>query len=290
MTGFGRGTARGRGWRVVAELHAVNRKQTDLAVNLPRELQQLEPELRHWLLPRLARGRTTLSLTVERAAADRVNAPLFIDPVLAAAGLRELRAMARQLNLSEPLGIKEVLALPGVVRTPGDQLDLEQLHPLVLRAVAAGLRSLQVMQRTEGRALAADLKRRLQHLRKLHGKVTRRQPKAMSRQRRLLSKTVEKLASSHGLENDRLLREVVHLVDRCDITEELIRLQSHFDQFAGRLARKEPCGRTLEFLMQEIYREWNTIGSKANDSEIAAWVVDAKSEGEKIREQIQNLE
>ncbi len=289
MTGFGRGRARGRGLTIDCELVSLNRRQLDVQVSLPRELAALEPRIRERLQARLHRGRVTVTLAVafsEAAGREAVR----VDEALARAGVEAARAAARRLGLSDDLGASLLLQTPGwlVTRAPGG--DPERAWPVVGRALQAALRGLDRMRRAEGRALAADLRGRLAALEAAVRAIGRRAPGVPLRYRA----RVEARLKEWGLEalpgDGRLLREVAMMAERADIGEELARLRSHVAQARARLAAKEPCGRALDFLAQEIGRELNTIGAKAGDAKIAAAVVEGKAELERFREQAQNVE
>lgn len=290
MTGFGRGEARNKGVRVTVELHAVNRKQVELTLNLPRELAPLDGELRQFMLPQLARGRTAATFAMERLTGAAASPLPMVSVERAQQGYKTLRNLQRTLKLSEEITLREVLSLPGVVLTPEEALPSEFLKPLCHKAARQALLDLAKMQRAEGRRLLNDLRLRLARLRKWLQQIVRRQPAAAERYRRQLSGKLRQLAGTAGLDQERLAKEAALYADRSDFTEELTRLQSHLEEFEKRLAKNEPTGRALDFLMQEMFREWNTLSAKANDARISHIVVDAKSESEKIREQIQNLE
>lgn len=289
MTGFGHGSARRGGIGADLEITSVNRKQFDAQVNLPREYSALEPRIRAGLGRALSRGRVTVAVrlafsTEACRSAVRVNEPL------ARAGVEAVRAAAHRLKLPDDLGASWLLRVPGwvVFEPPGG--DVDAAWPAVEAALEQALRALNRMRETEGRALGRDLSRLVASLRRRIARIRKRAPDVPRRYRERLAARMAELGL-HGLpEDDRLIREVAVMAERSDIREEITRLSSHADQAMQRLRGPEPCGRTLDFLAQEMGREINTIGSKAGDAEIAAEVVAFKAELEQLREQVQNIE
>ncbi|MEI8242314.1 MAG: YicC/YloC family endoribonuclease [bacterium] len=288
MTGFGRGEAQGQGIKVVAELGSVNRKQFDCHVNLPRELAACEGKVQALVHVAIRRGHIKGSVEITRAKGG--GSAVQIDMDLARARLDALRLAARTLKLPDDLSASRILDWPGVVRAEALALDPETAWPLVERAVAQALENLTAMRLREGRALARDLAARLARLRKEIAAIRKFAPAVVAGYRKMLADRIA--AANHGLTLDDavLARELALFADRCDISEELTRLESHFAQADQLLAGAASCGRTMDFLCQEFFREINTIGSKANDAEITRRVVGCKAELEAIREQVQNVE
>jgi uncharacterized protein (TIGR00255 family) len=290
MTGYGRGECARDGFKVTVEVSSVNRKQSEVAVNLPRELDVLEAQIRDEVHKAISRGRLTVRVALhyggQNAASQvRVNLPL------ARAYARVFQKLARGLRLAEPVLLDLLVRAPGVLHGAGEISEAEQFWPAVRKALQTALAALVRMREREGAHLARDLAARMQALRRSCERVTRRAPQAQVHYRRQLLQRIR----SAGLEvppldDERLTKEVVYFADRSDITEELTRLQSHFQQFEDCLGSQEPVGRTLDFLAQEMNREVNTLGSKANDSLISREVVTLKAELERFREQAQNVE
>ena len=289
MTGFGRGEAHGRGIKVVAELSVVNRKQFDCHVSLPRELASLEARVHELLHAAIRRGHVKGSVDVA-ATASGATAGLDVDLVLARKRVAALRQVAQKLNLPDDLTISKLLDWHDVVKVATPLQDADKLQPLVEQAVRAALVNVEVMRRREGLALAKDLTTRFGRLQKLAATIRQRAPQVVKAYRKTLAARLAVIHNGAKPEPQLLARELALFADRCDISEELTRLESHFAQAAGLLTGKESCGRTLDFLCQEFFREINTIGSKANDAKIARLVVAFKSELEAVREQAQNIE
>jgi uncharacterized protein (TIGR00255 family) len=290
MTGYGRGDCSQDGFKVTVELSSVNRKQSEICVNLPREMELLEAQIRDLINRHVARGRVTVRVLLH-AGASLTAARMHLNVPLAKAYARELNRLSRQLHLPGPVTLDHLVRAPGVFQTD-EQLAVEQDFWLVVeRALKKALDGMLLMREREGAHLALDLAQRITSMRKSVLKIQKHAPKVVEHYRQQL---VERIKSADleapGLNDERLLKEVVYFADRSDISEELTRLQSHFQQFEDGRRSKEPVGRTLDFLAQEMNREVNTIGSKANDSVISREVVNLKAELEKFREQAQNVE
>ena len=290
MTGRGAAAAAGRLARVEVELSSVNRKQLDVDVGLPRFLAAYESRVLETVQGRLSRGRITGEIRVTWAEAAQA-AGAKVDLGLARAAVGALRAAARKLDVPDDLKASDLLALPGLVSFAHGERDLEALWPTVRQALEAALAKLQAMRKKEGAALGRDLRARLGTLRKLVGEIAARAPGVVETYRaNLLKRIAAALPGSDLAADERLLKEVALFADKADVTEELVRLDSHFRQAEDALKAGGVVGRALDFLVQEMGREINTIGSKANDAEIARRVVAAKAELERFREQVQNVE
>ena len=289
MTGFGRARARGDGVVVEVELVSLNRRQLDLQVTLPRMYAALEPRVRERIQDRLHRGRVTATVGVMFSKATGREA-VRIDEVLARAGVDAARAAARRLGMRDDLGASLLLQMPGwlVTRPPGG--DPEHAWPVTVRALDRALRGLDRMRLAEGRALARDLLGRLGGIEGAVKTITARAPEVPRRVRARVEARLREWGLAASVPDDRLLREVALMAERADIGEEVARLESHLAQARARIRGSGPCGRTLDFLAQEMGRELNTIGAKAGDARIAAAGVEARAELERFREQVQNVE
>ena len=290
MTGYGRGDCSQDGFKIAVEMSSVNRKQSEISVNLPREMELLEAQMRDLINRHIARGRLTVRVSLH-AGASLSAARMHLNIPLAKAYARELSRLSKQLRLPGPVTLDQLARAPGVFQTDEQLAVDEDFWPAVEKALKQALAGMLKMREREGAHLAADLTERIAIMRKATAQIQKHAPKVAQRYRQQL---VERIKASGleapGVDDDRLLKEVVYFADRSDITEELTRLQSHFRQFDDCLKAKEPVGRMLDFLAQEMNREVNTIGSKANDSLISREVVTLKAELEKFREQAQNVE
>jgi uncharacterized protein (TIGR00255 family) len=290
MTGYGRGDCSKDGFKITVELSSVNRKQTEISVNLPREMELLEAQIRDLVNRHVARGRLTVRVSLH-AGAGNASARMHLNVPLAKAYARELNRLAKQLKLPGPVTLDQLARAPGVLQTDEELAVEEDLWPAVEKALKKALSRMVKMREREGAHLAQDLAKRIAVMRKSAACIQKQAPTVAERYRRQLIERIQSAdLQAPGAEDERLLKEVVYFADRSDITEELTRLQSHFQQFGDGFKSKEPVGRMLDFLAQEMNREINTIGSKANDSLISREVVTLKAELEKFREQAQNVE
>lgn len=289
MTGYGRGECARDGFKVTVELNSVNRRQSDITVNLDKELIELEPRIRDVINAALSRGRVNAVVACHRAAAPATD-QVALDEPLARAYYRAIRKLQRQLKLRGSVTIELLLRAPGVMKLAEQAFPVETVWPCVHEALQAALAQLIKMREKEGRHLAADLTARLDALAAGVERIRALAPETLKRYRAALHARVKEAGLELSLDDERLMKEVVIFADRCDITEELTRLDSHLHQFRDNLTSRAPVGRTLDFLAQEMNREINTIGSKANAVEISQIVVQMKAELEKIREQVQNIE
>jgi uncharacterized protein (TIGR00255 family) len=288
MTGYGRGEADHGGTRISVELNSVNRKQSDIVMNLPRDLAELEPRIRQTINEKISRGRMNVLVTLQESANGA--RPLALDTGLARSYHEAMLTLQRELSAPGEITIGTILQAPGVMRSPEHSIEAMAAWPVLQQALAAALGELIKMREREGKHLAKDLIHRLKVLRKEIKEVRALYPDVVKKYRSALLERIEKAGLNLPIEDERLLKEVSFFADRSDISEELTRLESHLAQFAHHLRKNEPVGRTLEFITQEIFRELNTLGAKSNDAAISQHVVACKSELEKIREQIQNLE
>ena len=288
MTGYGRGEAARGGAKFTVEISTVNRKQAELSLYLPRELDALESRARDEINAKVSRGRIAARVQWTAKSGDR--AQVEIDRNLAKEYAKEYRKLATDLKLGGEVSLDTILRAPGVLQTSEEELDVESLWTPLRTAVRAALKGLLAMRAREGANLKKDLQKRIDALQKSVKAVKRQAPKTVRRHREALLDRLNQSGLDLKLDDERVLKEVALFADRIDITEELTRLESHFGQFADYAKSKGPVGRTLDFLSQEMNREVNTIGSKANDPLISRLVVAMKSELEKFREQVQNVE
>ncbi|MGI8601595.1 MAG: YicC/YloC family endoribonuclease [Verrucomicrobiales bacterium] len=288
MTGFGRGELVSGGWRYGVEMSSVNRKQSEIVINLPRVWQELEGKLRQLIAERISRGRVQVSVTVERAGGSAAS--VRFDAELARGYLAALKKIERLLKRPVDIEATDLLRAPGVFAVEEIELGAPDVWPQVERTARKALEVLSKARRVEGAALKADLQHRLDALAGIRARIEKLAAGLVSRYRETLHRRLIDAGLTLALEDDRLLKEVALFAERCDISEELSRFASHLGQFGLALKSHEAAGRTLDFLCQELHREMNTIGSKANDAAISHLVVAAKTEVEKLREQVQNVE
>lgn len=288
MTGYGRAETDHGGTKFSVELNSVNRKQSDIVVNLPRDLAEIEPRIRQTINENISRGRTNVVVTLHNAQNGARN--LALDAELARSYHEAMRALQKELDAPGEITISTILQAPGVMRSPERAVSAEESWPAIDRALRAALADLIKMREREGRHLAKDLIHRLKAMRKKLKEIRTFHPEVVKKYRAALLDRLQKAGLPIAIDDERLLKEISFFADRADISEELTRVESHLAQFAHHLRKNEPVGRTLEFITQEIFRELNTLGAKANDAAISQRVVACKAELEKIREQVQNLE
>jgi uncharacterized protein (TIGR00255 family) len=288
MTGYGRGESAQAGFKITVEVSSVNRKQSEIAVNLPRELEVLEAQIRDAVNERVARGRVTVRVSIQAATA---SGKLRIDTALAKTHTKELKKLAKALNIDDAVSLDLLLRIPGVLQAGEEVAGADHIWPAVAKALGRAVETLVSMRTKEGAHLSKDLHNRIDIMRGAVGRVQKQAPQVAERYRQQLFERIKSAGLEvPGLEDERLLKEVFYFADRIDISEELTRLQSHFKQFDDNVKKDEPIGRTLDFLAQEMNREINTLGAKANDSAISREVVTLKTELERFREQVQNVE
>lgn len=288
MTGYGRREGTWAGGTVIVELKSVNHRFCEVVVRLPRVLSSLEDELRRIIQERCARGR--IELMVSFAGGKEAGKNLNLDRTLARQYYDLLRDLQQDLGLKGSIDIGLLVGFRDIIATTDCPVDERRMAQTIKRLTIETLSDLDGMRRREGMALARDTKARLRAIRNELSFIAARVPVVVQGYFDRMKTRVEKLVGDVDLDMGRLSQELALYADRCDVTEELTRLGSHLVQFDVALKSREPVGRTLDFLLQEIGREINTIGSKANDADIAAHVVRVKGELEKIREQVQNIE
>ncbi len=289
MTGFGRGETAGPGGRCTAELSSVNRKQADIELRMPRDWQPLEPGLRQLLVGALSRGRLQASFTFESDLP--ASASLHVDHALAseyAAALAQLSA-----SLGSPLALtpESLLKAPGVFTLSERAAPSpESLQALAHGALAEALAAWEQARLREGAHLHADLSTRLATLQELLQQIAREAPRVAPLYRAALLRRLQEADLPLALDDERLIKEIALFADRCDLSEEIARLHGHLAEFARLMASPQPSGRPLDFLTQEMHRELNTMGAKANHAPLQHLVVAGKTEVERLREQVQNVE
>ena len=293
MTGFGRARFEiaGRGFDV--EIRSVNHRHLDARVRMPRPLADYESLARALVQERLGRGKVDVTIGAADAASES-DSEVRVDEAVARRYVEAARRLVAEHQLAAGLDVASLLALPGVVRLAELGLPPEQIEAGVRAGMRDALDALVRMREEEGERLARELAGRLEKISALVAFFAERSGEVLEAARERLRKRTEQIQQESGLFDEaRLHQEIVIAADRLDVTEELVRLRSHVEQFSGILgarAAEGPVGRRLDFLLQEFGREANTIGSKANDAPLAHHVVELKTEIERIREQVQNVE
>lgn len=288
MTGFGRCQKTLGSRDITVEIKAVNHRYLEFSSRLPRSLGFIEDKLKAQVQSRIARGKVEVSVTVaeQKGSASRVT----LNEGLALSYLEELRIFARKNGLTDDLTLSDFCRLPDLFTTRMAEVDEDALWRDISETADGALDSFIAMRRREGEKLSADLAAKLYNILTLVEAVERRSPETVEAYRQRLYKKLGELLADRQIDDSRVLTEAALFADKVAVDEETVRLRSHIDQFRHILTLEEPVGRKFDFLVQEMNREANTIGSKAQDAEMARIVVELKSEIEKVREQIQNIE
>jgi uncharacterized protein (TIGR00255 family) len=288
MTAFGRGEAMADGYRFTVELRTVNHRFCDIRVKLPKKYGDFEDEIRRRLSSEFSRGRIEVSVFHDEVL-DKVQ-HLTLDSELAKTYKRLLHGLQEALGLEDDLRLEALLNFRDIFVFQEDEEDRKQAWRALGMALDQAVKDCLKMRQEEGAAIESDLRDRLRLLEALTDEVEVRAPLVVQEAHGRLQERIQDLLGEVELDETRLAQEAAYFAEKSDITEELVRLQSHLQQFQTLLGARGPRGRQLEFLLQEMHREINTIGSKANDLEIAQNVIQVKTELERFREQIQNVE
>lgn len=288
MTGYGKGEAVTPNGTFLVEIRSVNHRYGEISVRMPRTLYVVENEVKRLASSILKRGKIDISVQWDETAAAHTAPQL--DMAVARGYYDAYTRLSKELNLPQDAPLSLIMSQKGVLKEVAGSVDEAELQPQLLGAVQAAVAALDDMRTREGEALALDLKARRLQVAEWSAQIGERTPQVVREYRQKLKARLDQLLEGTEMDENRLAQEVALLADRCDITEELVRLASHFNQFDEALRSAEPVGRKLDFLMQEMNREVNTIGSKSNDAGITTLVIKIKAEMEKMREQVQNVE
>lgn len=289
MTGFGEAEHPLPDGVLRVQIKTVNHRFLNTSVRTPPGFDRVEQQIQHWIRPLLARGHASISITLDRADESNDDLPR-IDMDRAARYTHLLRSLRDELELDGDVDLQTLMRFGDVFSAP-ESAERPTVDPDVTRAaVIAAAEKVVELREVEGRRLADDMRGRLAALSELVDRVQLRAPERLEAERDRLRRQVAELAGSEEIDDERLAREVAYLAEKWDVNEEIVRLGSHIDLFAETLEAEEPIGKRLAFVVQELHREANTIGSKANDSEISHAVVSMKEEIERLREQVENVE
>lgn len=288
MTGFGRGDSVGKYGTIVVEIRALNHRFFEPLLRLPNSFSLFEGRIKEQLQRKIKRGRINLSLTYERKRAEPI---IFLDKTVLRKYRKVISELKKELGMGDGVRIGELISLfPSIITHQETEIDIEKLWPAVKEAVTHALGAVIKMRMAEGRSLYDDLIRRANAILANVSKIRKRLPVVVTEYKRKLYRRVKELKSLPGFSEGRLEEEVAIFAKNCDVTEEITRLAAHLNNFKKALDRCGEAGRELDFIAQELYREINTVGSKASDFKISRWAIEIKSEIEKIREQVQNIE
>lgn len=289
MTGFGKGSSENRHTIVKIEIKSLNYKFFEMANRMPANMTIFEDKVRNYLQKKISRGRLNLFLTYDTVAGKREN--FHIDKDIAAQYLRMIKQTKKALGIKGDITIDQLLSLPGVVVCNTRQDDVESMWPLIARALSQATEDLIVSKREEGAMLKKDLQKIVKQIEVSLARIKNRAPAVVKEYKSRLFQNVKGLNGTRRILNpERMEEEAAIFARNCDIAEEVQRITSHVVGFKKALSNHGEVGRRLDFIAQEIYREVNTVGAKANDFSIAKEVIKIKSLVEKIREQVQNVE
>ena len=287
MTGFGRSEVNRDGWSVSADVKSVNHRYLDISIRLPKGYQILEETIRPLVQERFARGRIEIYMKIEELGEkDRI---VKIDKGLLQGVINEWKALQAELPLPD-LTFDNIFQIPDLIQIPEHGVDWESLASVVSEVINQCLDNISLMRQKEGEELTTDILHKLGNVEHLIQEITVLEPLVVENYRARLKERLQELLQGTTLTEERFEAEVAIFADRASIDEEIVRLLSHVQQFNQSILEDVPVGRKLDFIIQEMNREVNTIGSKANDYNIARLVVELKSELERLREQVQNLE
>lgn len=288
MTGYGRARLVLSGREMIAELKAVNHRYLEISVRMPRAFSFLEERIKQQVQGSISRGKLEVSLLVNNIDADDTEVELNLS--LAKSYAESIARIAAELGLPGETNAGHIARFPEVFSIRRVELDEEQAWEDVSQAIEAALANFSAMRAAEGEKLGQDISNRLAYIAKRLGEIELQSDGRMERYREKLTARMQAVLENTEIDQSRILLEAALFADRSAVDEETVRLRSHVGQFGNILTEGGPVGRKLDFLVQEMNREINTIGSKAGDLDITAIVVDLKAEIEKIREQIQNIE
>jgi uncharacterized protein (TIGR00255 family) len=288
MTGYGRGEARGKTYLVVTEARSVNNRFLEISLRAPKLISLREQEIKELTRRYLSRGKVNITITLETS--DDGALPIIVNPPQAKAYYRLLNDLKKTLKLRETVKIEHLLHFSEIFDANSEDALPEDEWEAVVRSVEAALQQVHTMRKNEGTELEYDILKRLGNIGGSVDRIDEKSKQRIPQERERLRERVYQLLNSDEVDEQRLELELVLLADKLDVTEECVRLRSHLKFFKDTLDSSDPSGRKLNFLIQEMHREINTIGSKASDTEIAQSVIGMKEEIERIREQIQNIE
>jgi len=289
MTGFGRGESARADRKITVEIKCVNNRYRDIVIRLPKALQVLEDEIRTQVAVRMRRGRIEVAVQMERGN-GQPDAALELNLPLARAYHRAIRRLSDELGLDRGIRAEELCQMRDVLSYKPEEVDVQEVRAALGAAVTGALEACDAMRLREGRAMEEDLTGRLRLIGGHLDWIGEWAPRVVEEYRKKLRDRAQQVLDGREIDEGRLAQEVVLFADRCDITEEVVRARSHVAQFRSSMRLDEAVGRKLDFLLQEIHREVNTLSNKALDASISARAVEMKAELEKVREQVQNVE
>jgi uncharacterized protein (TIGR00255 family) len=288
MTGFGRGEGETNLGKMAVEARSINHRYCDINIKLPKRLSLFENRIKEIVRSQVSRGRIDVTLRFDSLGEDKIQ--LNVDLDLAQQYFRAFHDLKEKLHLKDEITLGLLAGAKDLITARDESVDIEPYWQEVLPILNQSLQRMDDMKRLEGETLAKDLQQRLEFIGKQLRMIKQQFPSRLKTSLTRLHERLRSLLEGTEVDPSRFQQEVAFLAERTDITEEIVRAESHLTQFGTLLGGNEPSGRKMDFLLQEIHREMNTVSAKANDAEISQRVVEIKAELEKIREQVQNIE
>ncbi|MFH1349682.1 MAG: YicC/YloC family endoribonuclease [Pseudomonadota bacterium] len=289
MTAYGHGEFAKNNTVFSAEVKSVNSRYRDVVLHMPKSLQMLEDDIRSQVATRVRRGRVEVAIQVKKNGGE-TEYDLELNRPMVKSYFRIFNQLREEFGLDQNIGTDYLCQMKDVIVVKTQEVDLEETRYGIKEVLKSSLDSLDDMRIQEGKAIEADFLKRLSLIEGYLDDIEKMTPALVEGYRKRLRDKIDRISQDIEIDESRLIQEVAIFADRCDITEEIVRARSHLNQFHNYLSMDDSMGRRLEFLTQEIHREFNTMGAKAGDATISARVVEVKAELEKIREQIQNVE
>lgn len=289
MTGFGRGEFSDDLYSFKVEIKAVNHRYNDISIKMPKHISYLEEKIKGVIKKQIHRGKVDVYINLEYVEESSINVKVDIN--LAKSYKDALEQLCKELNLEDNIRINNILSMQDIIKTERKELDEDEIWTCLEGALELAVKDIMIMKVAEGQELQKDMVFHLDNIGEFLNEIEERSPTVVIEYKEKLRERLSNLLDNDiVVDEDKINAEIVYFADKCNINEEVIRLKSHLKQFESILKENNPVGRKLDFLIQEMNREINTIGAKASDVLICQDVVEVKSEIEQIREQIQNVE
>ncbi|HHU69616.1 MAG TPA: YicC family protein [Thermoanaerobacterales bacterium] len=290
MTGYGRGEASSKYINFQVEIRSINHRYNDIRVRLPVSNIILEEKIKGLIKDTVSRGKVDVHITME-ISGELKERLIYVDSAAIKAYYNAIEGLKYELGLEDKTDLSFLFSLPDVIKIQEPSLEEGEIWDILQMSINEAINNLIEMREKEGKELKNDLTLRINKIDKLINEIDEQSEHVVDYYREKLNNRInEILGGSYELNHERLEIEVAIMADKCDISEEITRINSHISQFLETLENDEPIGRKLDFILQELNREINTIGSKSNDAKISSYVIQIKSELEKLREQVQNIE
>lgn len=288
MTGFGKAEVTTKSVRCVAEVTSFNNRFLELSIKLPRQLSVLEANLRELVSKQVNRGKVSIYIGYEETGPKATRYTINVDAF--SAYYDQLSKLQKKLKFKGAVELRDLLAFPETYSTQSESIDEKAIWPVIKKVATDALTKMTAMRAKEGKALGTDMDKRVKIIDKLLHLVESESTSVVTRVRDKLTKRIEEVMQSSSIDKNRLEQEIIMYAEKADISEECTRFASHVEQFQSSLKQKEPIGKKLNFILQEMNREANTIASKTSELSVAKHTLELKEEIEKIREQVQNVE